>query len=83
MAVGGGEVDQAPLSENVNSSAVGKNVFIDKLAHAGVDRLGDRGELIESDLDVEVPRVTNHRAIFHEPEMLASDDVDVTCHRDE
>ena len=41
VAVGGGQVDQPALAEDVEPAAVGQDVLVDELADALVDRRGD------------------------------------------
>ena len=54
VAVGGGQVDQPALAQDVEPAAVLEDVLVDELADALVDRRGELGQVVEGQLDVEV-----------------------------
>ena len=83
VAVGGGEVDQAAFAEDVEPSAVGLDVFVDEFADLVDVGFGHFREVVEGEFDVEVAGVADHRAVLHDGEVLAADDVDVAGDGDE
>ena len=81
--MGGGQVDQPAFAEDVDPAAVGEDVLVDELADRRLVAAGELVELVEGELDVEVARVADHRAVLHRGEVLGADDVDVAGDGDE
>src|SRR2546423_1650137 len=72
MAFRGREIHEAPVGDEVDPAAVGELVLLDELARvAGLD--GERTQRRDLDLDVEVPRVAEDRAVLHVLHVLARD----------
>ena len=72
MSFGGGEVDEAAFAEQADPAAVLEMVFPHKVARFGCFD----GELFKRwniDLDVEVARIANHGAVFHDLEVFTTD----------
>src|SRR6266576_4457673 len=69
MAFGGGQVDEAAFAQQVDLASVFERVLVDEVARGAFRRRHtlERGDI---DLDVEVARVRNNRAIFHQGEMF-------------
>ena len=64
MALGGGEVDEPAVGEQVDPAAVRERELLDELARLA--RLGrERAQRRDLDLDVEVARVGEDRAVLH------------------
>ena len=69
MAFGGGEVDEAAFAQQIDLAAVLHGVLFDEVAGGalGGSHLLERRDV---DFDVEVSRVRNDRAVFHDLEVL-------------
>ena len=82
MALGGGEVDEPAVGDEVEAPSVGERELLDELARAPrLDRhLPQRRDL---DLDVEVARVGEERAVLHPLHVVARDHVLVAGRRAE
>ena len=75
MALGGGQVDDAAVGQQVEAPAVGEAVLARPGdAPRGRRRLGQLGQLGEVELDVEVAGVGQQRAVLHPLEVLAAQD---------
>ena len=82
MALGGGDVDEPALGEQEDPPAVGELELLDEVARLA--RLGgERAQRRDVDLDVEVARVADDRAVLHHLEVLARDHVLVAGRRAE
>ena len=65
MALGGREVDEPAVGDQVDAAAVGERELLDELArHARLAR--ERTQRRDLDLDVEVARVREDRAVLHQ-----------------
>ena len=82
VSLGGGQVDHPATREQVEPPAVGELVLIDEGAHPACGAGGDRTQLVEIELDVEVAGVGQQRAVLHALEMLAPEDPSGTGHGD-
>ena len=70
VPLGGGEVDEPALGEQVDRAAVGERELLDELARLA--RLGrERAQRRDVDLDVEVTGVGEDRAVLQALEVLA------------
>ena len=82
MALGGGEVDEAALAEQVDPLAALPRVLV----HERLDRplaLRDRAQAGDVQLHVEVAAVADDGSVGHGPEVLLPDDALVAGHGDE
>ena len=70
VTFGGGQVDQAALTEQVYLATVANGIFVHKRA-GGALGAGNAFERSYVDFDVEVARVADHRAVFHLVEVFA------------
>ena len=82
MALRGSKVDQPPVGDQVDPAAVRERELVDELAQlTGPGR--EPAQRRDVDLDVEVARVREHRAVLHTLHVLAGDDRLVACRRHE
>src|SRR4029453_15519039 len=83
MPLGRGEVHEAPLAQQMQTTAVTHRVPVEQPAdppHAATRELGERPLV---DLDVEMTRVRHDRAVLHDLEVLAPDHARVAGDGDE
>ena len=71
MALAGGQVHDAALGEQVQAPPVGELVLLHQRQHLAPAADRERTQVLEVDLDVEVPGVGQHRAVLHPLEVLA------------
>ena len=83
VTLGGGEVHEPALAEEVDPASVGERVLVDELAEAANAPRRQLAERALVDLDVEVSAVGEDRAVLHQLEVLASDHARVAGHGDE
>ena len=69
MPLGCGQVDQAAFAQQIDLASVFQGVLFDEVAR-GALRGGELFESGDVDLDVEVARVRDDRAIFHQFEVF-------------
>ncbi len=82
MALGGGEIDEPPVGNQVEAPPVGERELLDELPR--LPRLdGHVAQRRDLDLDVEVAGVGEDRAVFHPLHVLARDHVLVAGRRAE
>ena len=82
MALGGGEIDEPAVADEVEPPAVGQRELVDERARlAGLD--GEVAERPDLDLDVEVARVGEDRTVLHALDVRPRDDVLVARRRAE
>ena len=74
VAVGGGQVDQAALAQEVDLAAVFQHVFVDEGAGWLCWTLASFSSAGEVEFDVEVAGVADHGAVLHLGEVLLRDD---------
>ena len=72
MALAGGQVDDPPRRQKVQPPAVGQQVALDQRPDVAHAPGGQRAQLVEVDLDVEVSGVGQQRPVLHPFEMLLS-----------
>src|SRR5439155_6996993 len=73
VALRGSKVDQPPVGDQVDPAAVRERELVDELAQlTGPGR--EPAQRRDVDLDVEVARVREHRAVLHTLHVLAGDD---------
>ena len=82
VPLGGAQVDQPPLGQQVDAAPVGERELLDILAH-GAPLDGQRRQRRDVDLDVEMARVADDGAVLHGLEVLLAQDVDVARGGDE
>ena len=82
VALGGAEVDQPPLGDQVEALAA-EVELLDVLADLADVALGQRAQRGQVELRVEVAGVGHDRAVAHRLEVLAPEDVDVAGGGDE
>ena len=82
MALGGGEVDEPAVGDEVEPPPVGERELLDELARLARLRR-ERLQRRDVDLDVEVAGVGEDRAVLHPLQVLARDDVLVAGRRAE
>ena len=82
MPFGGGQVDQAALAQNIDAAAVAQRELLDELARRAARRRRF-AQRFQIDLDVEVARVAEDRAVLHLVEVVLGDDVLVARQGDE
>ena len=82
MSLGGGEVYEASLAQEVESPAVAHKVFVDEWARflLAVREFFKRGNV---DFDVEVTAVCHQSAVFHHLDVLTSDGFHAARYGDE
>ena len=82
MPLGRGEVDEPAVGDEVEAPPVGERELLDELAGAPLlDRHFAQGR--DLNLDIEVTRVGQDRAVLHELHVLAGDHVLVAGRRAE
>ena len=79
MPFSGGEIHEPPLGKKIYPFA-SYRVFINEIAYILANALCRRFQLLDIDLDVEMPRVANYSAILHCEEMLFAYDIDIAGH---
>src|SRR5690606_18503039 len=83
VPLGGGEVHQPPLAENVHRLAVRQPVALDERAHKLRLLNGHLAQAGQVNLDVEVPGVGDDCAVLHGFDVMRVDHVDVAGGGDE
>ncbi len=71
----GGEVDDAPLRQQVQAPAVRERVLLDQRQHLASAADRQRAQVLELDLDVEVAGVGEHAPVLHALEVLGAQHV--------
>ena len=74
MPLGGREVDDSPAGEEMEPPPTPEVVALDQRAHLLRSVARQRAQVVEVDLDVEVPGVGEHGAVLHPLEVLAAQD---------